>query len=147
MLGFQDHQTYWEGPHGRLAIPDGDDITRKIAMLIEGECEGLGPTAAARKFGYSKQRHFQLRRGFLAQGSRAPAHQPRGPRAPSRRTDAVVRQVIRYRFLDPGASVPVIAQKLRQDGWTISQRSVERILTEFGLPKKTPPVSSGGAPR
>jgi hypothetical protein len=30
-------------------------------MLIEGECEEAGPLEAARKFGYSKQRYFQLR--------------------------------------------------------------------------------------
>jgi hypothetical protein len=30
-------------------------------MLIEGECEGLGPLQAAAKFGFSKQRYFQYR--------------------------------------------------------------------------------------
>ena len=41
------------------------------------------------------------------------------------------------RFLDPQASTAVIAQKLRQTGLPISNRSVERVIAEFGLQKKT----------
>jgi len=52
------------GKHGVLDIPDGDEVTRKLAMLIEGECEGLGPVKAARKFGFSKARYFQLRQSY-----------------------------------------------------------------------------------
>jgi hypothetical protein len=51
-------------PSGRLNVPTEDEITRKLAMLIEGECEGLGPLEAAKKFGFSKQRYFQLRTAF-----------------------------------------------------------------------------------
>ncbi len=51
--------------------------------------------------------------------------------------DEVVRQVIRHRFLDPGASAQVIGQKLRQAGQPISTRSVERVLAAYGLQKKT----------
>jgi hypothetical protein len=46
-------------------------------------------------------------------------------------------QVIRHRFLDPQASPDVIAQKLRQTGFEISTRSVERVISEYGLQKKT----------
>jgi hypothetical protein len=45
--------------------------------------------------------------------------------------------VIRYRFLDPDCSVDVVAQKLRQQGHPISTRSVERIVADYGLQKKT----------
>jgi len=48
----------------------------------------------------------------------------------------VARQIIRYRFLDRAASASVIGQKLRQDAWPISDRSVTRVITEFGLQKK-----------
>jgi len=46
-----------------------DEITRKLAMLIEGECEGLGPLQAANKYQFSKQRYFQLRLVFSEQGA------------------------------------------------------------------------------
>jgi transposase len=126
------------GPVGSLLVPHEDEITHKLAMLIEGEVEGLGPGAAATKFGFSKQRYFQLRAAFLARGAAALLSHKRGPKTRSRRTDEAVRQIIRHRFLDPDASAEVVAQKLRQSGLPISTRSVERVLAEFGLQKKTP---------
>lgn len=125
------------GPKGRLDVQSDDEITHKLSMLIEGECEGLGPVRAARKFGFSKQRYFQLRAAFAESGAAALQSGKRGPKRHYRRTGEVVRQVIRHRFLDPDASAEVIAQKLSQGGWKISVRSVQRVIEEFGLQKKT----------
>jgi hypothetical protein len=63
--------------------------------------------------------------------------EPRGPKTDSRRTEHLVRLVIRHRFLDADASAEVIAQKQLQEGHTISQRSVERVIADDGLQKKT----------
>jgi hypothetical protein len=128
------------GTGGRLAVPRDDEVTRKLAMLIEGECEGLGPARAAKKFGFSKQRYFQLRTAFGELGAGSLQSRKRGPKTFYRRTAEVVRQVIRHRFLDPEASADVIAQKLSQGGWKISMRSVQRVIEEFGLQKKTLPM-------
>jgi hypothetical protein len=117
-------------------LPD-DEITLKLAMLFEGDCEGLGPLEAARKFGYSKQRYFQLRHLFLEKGAIALQSKSTGPKSNYRRTDQVVRQIIRHRFLDPDISPEVIAQKLGQTDHPISIRSVERTIADFGLQKKT----------
>lgn len=125
------------GPTGDLLVRPEDLITRKLAMLIEGECEGLGPSGAAEKFGFSRQRYFQLRDSFLVRGAASLANQKRGPKSNYRRTDEVVRQIIRHRFLDPQASAQVIAQKIAQCGLPISVRSVERVIAEYGLQKKT----------
>jgi transposase len=111
-------------------------------MLYEGQCEGLGATAAARKFGYTKQRYYQLLQAYSEKGAFALLSNKRGPKTNYRRTDEVVRQVIRHRFLDPEASAEVIAQKLKQGAWEISIRSVERIIEVYGLQKKTLRVSS-----
>ena len=132
------------GAGGLLSVRPNDEITRKLSMLIEGECEGLGPSQAAQKFGFSKQRYFQLRAAFAEQGALALQSQKRGPRTRYRRTAEVVRQVIRHRFLDPEASAEVIAQKLCQSGWEISIRSVHLVIEEFGLQKKTLPVPPEG---
>jgi threonine dehydrogenase-like Zn-dependent dehydrogenase len=59
-----------------------------------------------------------------------------GPKANYRRTEEMVRQIIRHRFLDPEASAEIIAQKLRQADHLISIRSVERVISDFGLQKK-----------
>jgi transposase len=130
------------GSAGSLDVLNDDEITRKLAMRIEGDCEGLGPAQAAKKYQFSRQRYFQLRTAFREQGALALLSQKRGPKHNYRRTDEVIRQVIRHRFLDPEASAEVIAQKLRQCGLNISTRSVERIIEQFGLQKKTPSLSS-----
>ena len=105
-------------------------------MLIEGECGLLAATKAAEKFGYSKQRYYQLLRAFLHEGDIGLQSKKRGPKTNYRRTAQVGREVIRYRFLNPEASAQVIAQKLRQTGFSISTRSVERVIGEYGLQKK-----------
>ncbi len=130
------------GSAGSLDVLKDDEITRKLAMLIEGDCEGLGPAQAAKKYQFSRQRYFQLRTAFREHGALALLSQKRGPKHNYRRTDEVIRQVIRHRFLDPEASAEVIAQKLRQCGLNISTRSVERVIEQFGLQKKTPSLSS-----
>jgi hypothetical protein len=130
------------GPGGLLGVPENDEITRKLLMLIEGECEEAGPLEAARKFGYSKQRYFQLRAAYGEGGAPALQSRKRGPKTYYRRTAEAVCQVIRHRFLDGDASAEVIAQKLCQSGWKISIRSVERIIADYGLQKKTPQVPS-----
>jgi transposase len=132
------------GDQGVLQVPARDEVTRKLAMLIEGECQGLGPLRAAHKFGLSKQRYFQLRQAFASHGALALANQKRGPKRNYRRPDEIIRQVIRHRFLDPDASAAVIAQKLRQTGWTISTRTVERVISHFGLQKKTASLPTDG---
>ena len=139
MLHFDTQHSRLIGPCGSLAVPSQDAATCKLAMLIAGECLGLGPLQAAETFDYSKQRYFQLREGFSLHGVAALINQTPGPKRNYRRTDEVVRQVVRHRFLDPDASAEVIAQKLCQSGLPISTRSVERIIEYFGLQKKTPP--------
>ena len=130
------------GSHGALNILADDEVTLKLAMLIEGECEGLGPIKAARKYGFCKARYFQLRQSFHEKGAVGLLCKQRGPKTKYRRTGEVIRQVIRYRFLDPEASAEVIAQKLCQTGFVISTRSVERVIADYGLQKKALPVSS-----
>ena len=65
------------GSAGSLEVLDGDEITRKLAMLIEGDCEGLGPAQAAKKYQFSRQRYFQLRTAFREQGALALLSQKR----------------------------------------------------------------------
>jgi transposase len=131
------------GPAGDLLIPDADEISPRLLMLIEGQCEGLGPMLAAQKYGLSRQRYYQVQKQFQENGILALINQKRGPKTKSFRTDEVERQVIRHRFLDPDASVDIIAQKLRQAGFEISNRSVERVIEKYGLQKKTLPLPPG----
>ena len=141
MLAFDHDQRILVGPNGSLPVPKDDDITQKLAMLIEGECGTLGPRQAAETFGFSKPRYYQIRKAFRLHGAKALVSKQRGPKRQYRRTQEVTRQVIRHRFLDPDATADVVAQKIRQTGLKISTRSVERVIEDFGLQKKTVPLS------
>ena len=106
-------------------------------MLIEGQCLEEDIATLAQKYGYCRQRYYQLLAAYKAGGVLALEPRKTGPKAPYRRTDQAVRQVLRYRFLDPEASPDVMTQKLRQTHFRISLRSVERVIAEYGLQKKT----------
>jgi transposase len=142
MLSYDAETQTIVGPAGSLPVLGNDEISQKLLMLIEGQCSPLGPKQAAEKFGFTKQRYYQLLKVYSLQGAAALASRKRGPKRNYRRTAEAVRQVIRHRFLDPDASAAVIAQKLTQASFTISVRSVDRIIEDFGLQKKTVPLSS-----
>jgi transposase len=146
MIKIQEGVASLYGPAGSLAVREDDEITLKLAMLVEGQCEGLGSTEAAKKFGYTRQRYYQVLEQFKNYGAEGLKSRKTGPKSHYRRTHEVVRQIIRYRFLDPNVSPEVIAQKLNQNGFPIAIRSVERVLAEYGLQKKTSPLLSRDRP-
>ena len=111
-------------------------------MIIEGMYT-IGVQESIRKYGYSEQRYYQLLKLFRKYGIEGLINHKRGPQSNSLRTEPVINRIIRYRFLDPQSSSQVIAQKLRQEGFRLSARSVERTIQEYGLQKKTLQISSG----
>ena len=89
------------GPEGRLLVPEQDDITPKLAMLFEAQCEGNRVMDIVEKFGYSKQRYYQLLHLFQEKGAGALQNQKRGPKSNYRRTGENTRQIIRHPSLIP----------------------------------------------
>lgn len=136
MLEIQKNELILSGAKGKIHLNFDDEIIRKFCMLFEGECEGLGVTNVSKKFNYTRQRYYQLLDQFKNRGAMALQNKKTGPKTNYRRIDEVIRQIIRHRFLDPNASPEVIAQKLVQCGYPISIRSVERVITQYGLLKK-----------
>jgi hypothetical protein len=78
LLQFDSQQSLLTGPSGSLLVPKDDEVTRKLLMLIEAECLGLGPLQAAARFGFSKQRYFQVRQAFADGGACALASRKPG---------------------------------------------------------------------
>ena len=126
---------------GLLNVNTADSVARKLLLLIEG-VYGLGVKHSITKYGYSEQRYYQLLKAFRHLGSAALIDNKPGPRKNSKRTEKIVQQIIRLRFLDPDAPAGVIVQKLRQRNCPVSLRSVERTIQEYGLQKKTLSVKS-----
>lgn len=116
-------------------IDEKDSLGKKLSMLIEGHCT-IGVKEAIKKYGYTEQRYYQLLRQYHQGGAVALSDKKRGSDKQPVRTREAVNQTIRLRFLDPFASAGVIAQKLKQIGYKVSKRSVERTITDYGLQKK-----------
>jgi len=142
MTEIKDGKLIITGTSGKISLMCDDEILHKFSMLFEGECEGLGASKASKKFGYSRQRYYQLLNKLIKEGAIALKGKKTGPQSNYKRTDEVVRQIIRHRFLDPDASAKVIAQKFNQSGYQVSVRTVERVISEYGLQKKTLSFSS-----
>lgn len=120
-----------------LRVAPDDAIAWKMAMLYEaGSSKQKNIEEIAKRYGYSREHFYVIRRAYEENGTKGLADQPQGPKANYRRTKEIQKQIIRHRFLDPEASCEVIAQKMQQSGKNISQRSVERTINEYGLQKK-----------
>lgn len=132
------HYITLKGPTGSLLIDSSDKLSLKLAMLFEGTCLSNHPTEIASKYGFTKQRYYQILNDFNTGGSAAIMERKKGPKTNYVRTENIVNQILRHKFLDPDSSAEVIAQKITQAGIKISTRSVERTITEYGLQKKTP---------
>jgi transposase len=131
-----------KGCNGSLTIQLEDFFAKKMAMLIEGINSKMTAKELAKKYGYTREHYYHIKRQFKKHGSEALYNKKRGPRNNSIRTDVVNNQIIRFRFLDPDMSPAVIGQKLRQMGYDVSDRSVSRTIQEYGLQKKTLQVKS-----
>jgi transposase len=108
----------------------------RFLMLQEGLCLDANVSAVAKKYGYCRQRFYQLLDCFKTGGMAALEAKKTGPKSKYRRTSQAIHQVLRQRFLDPECSVDVIAQKLNQTHFPISVRSVNRVIADYGLQKK-----------
>lgn len=119
-------------------LPDGTryEAVRKLVMLHEGECGGLGPTRAAAKYGYTRQGYHRLRAQFHRRGFPALLHQT-GPKTNYRRNPEVVRLVLQIRKEEPGVQAEDLLGRLHAAGHQISLRSVQRILSDHGLQRWT----------
>jgi len=136
-FGFHPDTDQVVGPRGALPVAASDHQAQRFLMLLAGECWNGNITEVAEQFGLSRQRYYQLRKAYLAEGLAALQPHKSGPKSNYRRGDQVVRQILRYLYLDTAASPEVITQKLNQLGFRISLRTVHRVIADYGLQKKT----------
>jgi len=126
------------GPGGSLPVPPGDRVTLKMAMLYEGQCAGLGARAAAAKYGYTRQGYYKVLQQYRTQGAAAFFNRP-GPKTNYRRSEEVVRAVIRHRFQHPESPASELVRLLQAAGHRVGKRSVERVISEYGLQQRDYP--------
>lgn len=121
-----------------LEITPQDPLLWKLSMIMEAAHNpDTSIEEIANKYGFTRGYFYDIVSKLKEEGSKAFIEKKNtGPKTNYRRTEEFTRQVIQHRFLDPDASCQVIAQKLKQSGYKASQRSVERVVNEYGLQKK-----------
>lgn len=120
-----------------LKINPKDTAAWKLMMLIDAATsKDETIEQISHRYGYTREHFYIIKKNYEDKGSQALSDKAKGPKRNYKRTDEIEKQIIRHRFLDPDANSEVIAQKMNQTGHTISQRSVERTISEYGLQKK-----------
>ena len=120
-----------------LKIDPKDTTAWKLMMLIDAATSKEETIEQiSHRYGYTREHFYVIKKKYEDNGSQALSDKAKGPKCNYKRTDEIEKQIIRHRFLDPDANSEVIAQKMNQAGHTISQRSVERTISEYGLQKK-----------
>ncbi len=126
------------GPAGTLPVRRDDDAGVDLLMLIEGETSGRPLDAVLQEFGRSRSTYYEKLRRFRELGVEGLLERPSGPKTAWRRPIEVVRFIVRVRLEDPSRGAAEIAADLLRHGHTVSVRSVERTLTQFGLTRPAP---------
>jgi transposase len=134
-------KTVIRGPGGTLPLREEDDAARDLYMLIEGETSGRTLDEVLTTFGRSRSTYFEKLRRFRESGLEGLIARPPGPRNAWRRPLEVVRHIVRARLRDPARGAPDIAAELERLGHTVSVRTVERTLTQFGLTRERGPAT------
>ena len=122
-----------KGPGGSLPLGPDDEAALDLLMLVEGETSGHPLAEVLARFGRSRSTYYEKLRRFREQGLTGLLSRPPGPRSPWRRPLEVIRYVVTTRLRHPERSAPAIAGDLARLGHTVSVRSIERTLTQFGL--------------
>lgn len=124
------------GPRGRLPLKKNDHAARKLVLLVLAECLGEHVADATKACGYTRARYYQVQQDYLRGGTDALRRRKPGRTCNTVLTPDVKREIVRHVVLDPEATARVVAQRMNQQGTDVSQRSVERTITEYGLQKK-----------
>jgi transposase len=130
------------GPGGTLPLRPGDEAAADLVMLIEGETSGRELDQVLAEFGRSRSTYYEKLRRFREQGLEGLLARPPGPRTAWRRPIEVVRFIVTTKLRHPDRTPTTIATELGSLGHTVSVRSVERTLAQFGL---TRPRQAAGA--
>lgn len=130
------------GPGGSLPLPETDEASFDLLMLIEGETSGAPLDDVLARFGRSRSTYYEKLRRFREQGLEGLIARPSGPRSQWRRPLEVVRHIVRARLRAPERSAAEIAEELGRLGHAVSVRSVERTITQFGLTRRREGVAT-----
>ncbi|HET8542587.1 MAG TPA: helix-turn-helix domain-containing protein [Anaeromyxobacter sp.] len=132
------------GPGGVLPLRPDDEAAADLVMLIDGETSGRPLDDVLQQHGRSRSTYYEKLRRFRESGLEGLLSRPPGPRGPWRRTVDVIRFIVTSRLRHPERTAADIAEDLTRQGHSVSVRSVERTLTQFGLTRPAPRARGEG---
>ncbi len=125
------------GPGGELPLRTDDPLVRNFLLLLLGEVGGNTARDSLSIFGYrSRATYYEKLKRYLKGGMAALLPERPGPRRKWRRSDEVVRAIVALKYHHPELAPEKLAEILRERGLSVSPRSVQRTLSEFGLVQK-----------
>jgi transposase len=113
-------------------------VALDLVMLIDGETSGRALDDVLAQYGRSRSTYYEKLRRFREGGVEGLLSRPPGPRSAWRRPLEVVRYIVTTRLRHPERGAAAIAEELARLGHSVSTRSVERTLTQFGLTRRSP---------
>jgi len=131
------------GPGGVLPLGPQDEGALDLVMLIESETSGRPLESVLKQHNRSRSTYYEKLRRFREDGVAGLLARPPGPRGPWRRPLEVVRYIVTTRLRHPDRTPAAIVEDLARLGHSLSIRSVERTLSQFGLTRH--PARAGGA--
>lgn len=127
-----------KNPCSGFPLKKDDDLAIKLIMLYRYYHDKIRISKLIIEYGISRAGFYIIKNRYEKYGTGGLIKKKTGPKRNYVRTEQIKNLVIRYKYLDPRSSGAVIAQKLNQQGYKISVKSVERIISELRLEKKTP---------
>jgi transposase len=126
-------QRGFKGPAGSLPVLETDEIAEDLAMLIEGETSGRDLDEVVVEFGRSHSTYYEKLQRYRERGIEGLLPRKSGPREPWKLTLGTAAKIVRLRMQNPQRTAQSIAEAVSRDGLPLSERSVERVLSLFGL--------------
>ena len=115
-----------------------DLIQVKYEMVRRVQKEGWSVTRAAAAFGFSRISYYTIQRAFEFEGIMGLMPKKRGPKKPTKLTDAVIGFIVKQREQVPAPSArelqTLVAERL---GVTVHNRTIERALQGKKKPSGT----------
>ena len=113
-----------------------DSLQRRYELIRELKLSGESKEKICEKYGYSRVMGHLYEVSWDTERWNGLKDEKKGPKTKSKRTEELENRVLAIRFKNPEKDMYEIADMLQEEGYTISARSVSRVLSDHGVTLK-----------